>query len=95
MLRDNDELIRESNKLMRRRMIAGMDAIVTWLNNEEAYYESWIYDVPDMATEEDLNDIADNDESFRHTVGHFLRIMERYGKYGICFNNELITKNTQ
>lgn len=95
MFKDNDELIRESNKLMRRRMIAGMDAIVTWLNNEDAYYGSWIYDVPDMATEEDLNDIADDDESFRHTVGHFLRIMEQYGKDGICFNNELITKDTQ
>ena len=86
--------VEEYNKLTRRRMIVGMDAIVTWLNNEDAYYNSWIYDVPDMATDEDLNEIADDDESFRHTVGHFLRIMEQYGKDGIYFDGELITKDT-
>ena len=84
----------EYDKLMRRRMIAGMDAIVTWLNNEDAYYNSWIYDVPDEATEDDLNEIADDIESFNHTVGHFLRIMDKYAKDGIFVGDTLITKDT-
>lgn len=81
-------------KESRRTIIKGMNEIVLSLNNEGAYYNSWIYDVPDMATDEDLNEIADDDESFRHTVGHFLRIMEQYGKDGIYFDGELITKDT-
>lgn len=84
----------KSLKESRRTIIKGMNEIVLSLNNEGAYYNSWIYDVPDEATDEDLNEIADDIESFNHTVGHFLRIMDKYAKDGIFVGDTLITKDT-
>ena len=41
-------------------LVKSMNTIVKELNNEEAYYGSWIYIVPDEADDEDFRDIAED-----------------------------------
>lgn len=69
-------------------MIKSMHTIVTALNNEEAYMK-WIYIVPDEADEDDLKDIAEDEELFELTVKCFKGIMKHYLKDGLYINNKL------
>ncbi len=54
-------------------------------NHEDAYY-NWILIFPDEATEEDIADIASDDELYNDCCKAFDRIMYHYAKYGFVFN---------
>ena len=47
--------------------------------NDEFIYESWIYTMPDGATEEDFNDIALNEELYNECFDKFLRLVKKDG----------------
>lgn len=76
-----------STQIQRRLLIQSMNEIVSWLNNEEAYGE-WITVVPDMATDDDFEYIAQEDELYTDATKLFLRIMKDYAKDGI-FDGEV------
>ncbi len=72
----------EYGELVKRfEQTKAMHTIVRNLNDENAYMR-WIELVPDEATEEDLVDIADDDELFDEACGLFTRLVARYGKDG-------------
>ena len=61
-------------------ILISMNNIVKALNNEGAYYNHWIYLIPDEASDDELEDIADNMEDiFSDAVKCFGRIMSSKG----------------
>ena len=71
-------------------LLKSMNTIVQALNNEDAYFGSWRYVVPDEADDEDFRDIAKDEDLFVHTVNCFKRIMRNYLRDGIYIGgNEL------
>ena len=59
-------------------LVGGMNEYVKCMNDENAYM-AWIMIVPDEATEEDLQDIAEDDEMFQEVVELFNKLIKRYG----------------
>lgn len=53
------------------------------MNDERAYDEWTIYGVPDGATDEDLQDIADDDTMYADACREFHDIFMRYKKHGL------------
>ena len=47
--------------------------------NDEMIYGSWIYTMPDGATDEDFNDIALNEELYNECFDKFLRLVKKDG----------------
>ena len=70
-------------------LVKAMNEIVMSLNNEDAYYNHWIFIVPDEANDDDFYDIATDEELFNDTVKCFKRNMREYLKDGIYVGNEL------
>lgn len=66
----------------RADFVRSMNNIMVHMNDEEAYMK-WIQVVPDGATQEDFEAIADNEELFDSTVYLFKDLMDRYMKNGI------------
>ena len=58
--------------------IKAMNTIVKSINNEGAYYNHWIYIVPDCADDEDFMTIAFDEETFTDAVGCFKRLLQSY-----------------
>lgn len=69
--------------------LKAMNTLVKMLNNEEAYYGSWIYIIPDEASDDELMEIA-ADEPFKASDGEiidlyadavscFLKLINKYG----------------
>lgn len=65
-------------EVLRMNLVGGMNEYVKYMNDENAYM-SWIMLVPDEATEEDLQDIAEDDEMFQEVVELFNRLVKKYG----------------
>lgn len=72
----------------RCRNLWGMNEIIKSLNDENAYM-SWIYDVPDEATLEDIMYIACNPDLFADCVKKFILLFRRYVKDGLYIGREL------
>lgn len=66
----------------RTDFVRSMDNIITHLNDEDAYMK-WVQVVPDGATQEDFEAIADDEDLFDSTVYLFKDLMDRYMKNGI------------
>lgn len=66
----------------RADFVRSMNNIIAHLNDENAYMR-WITVVPDGATQEDFESIADDEELFDGVVYLFKDLMERYMKNGI------------
>ena len=66
----------------RTDFVRSMDNIITHLNDEDAYMK-WVQVVPDGATQEDFETIADDEDLFDSTVYLFKDLMGRYMKNGI------------
>lgn len=69
----------------RFELARSMDCIVKSMNNECAYYENWIYIMPDEATEDDYEWVADdeNKESFKELADLFGKLCRVYMKDGL------------
>lgn len=68
--------------------LKAMHNIVCLMNDEDAY-GSWINLIPDQATNDDLAEIAnDEDDSiYNDAVVLFMRLCSNYGKDGLFFQN--------
>lgn len=66
----------------RADFVRSMNNIMVHMNDEEAYMK-WIQVVPDGATQEDFEAIADDEELFDSTVYLFKDLMDKYMKNGI------------
>lgn len=67
-------------------LLKAMHTIIRMMNDEGAYFE-WIYTIPDEADDEELMDIAENDnETFAEAVTEFYRIIRKYREGGIYCN---------
>lgn len=79
-------------------MLKGMHRIMCQVNDESAYYIHWIYYIPDEADDEELEDIAQNDdETFNDAVKCFKRCVKRYAcksGYYIASNNAVFFGKT-
>lgn len=71
-------MTRNEFEVLRMNLVGGMNEYVKCMNDENAYM-AWIMLVPDEATEEDLQDIADDDEMFQEVVELFNKLIKRYG----------------
>lgn len=69
-------------------IVKGMNEVILSMNNEEAYM-TWIYIVPDEASDYDFMDIADDEELFADTVQCFKRLMNKYLKDGLYIDGKL------
>ena len=70
-------------------LMKAMHTIVQSLNDERAYFDRWILLVPDGATDEDLRDIAEDEELFTESVKCFKEIMGDYLDGGIYVDKNL------
>lgn len=65
--------------VLRMNLVGGMNEYIKCLNDETAYYDYWIELVPDEATEDDLQDIAESDELFRAVCERFAMLVRMFG----------------
>lgn len=76
------------------KVLIGMNNIVKALNHEGAYFDHWIYIIPDEADDDELEDIADNmDDIFQDAVECFGRIMRKkaYVEGGLYLDKKVYT----
>ena len=88
MITESEVKIMYSDKDYRLDLIRGMNALIISMNNEEAYAR-WIYLVPDEATDEDLQEIAEDDELFDDAITLFCKLFNCYIKDGLFILNKL------
>lgn len=67
-------------------LMVSMNNIVRVMNDENAYMR-WIVFVPDGASNDDLFDIAEDDEDFRECCEVFAEIMKDHIKYGLYIDD--------
>ena len=73
----------------RAAIVRSMNTLVLALNNEEPLFHVWLYIVPDEATEDDFEQIAEDEELFTETVDAFTEIMNGYLKDGFYIGEKL------
>ncbi len=80
----------EKSALLKGRIeiVKAMNTIVTCMNDEDAYFR-WIYIVPDQATEDDFEFIAEDEEEFESTVRAFGIICKEYLDSGLYIDGDL------
>lgn len=80
----------EKSALLKGRieLVKAMNTIITCINDEDAYME-WIYIVPDQATEDDFEFIAEDDEEFEDAVRAFGIICKEYLGSGLYIDGDL------
>lgn len=70
------------NLVLRMNILGGMNAMIADIGDEDIL-ENWItFGVPDCATEEELKEIAEDDECFADVVECFVKIMRGVRKDG-------------
>jgi hypothetical protein len=70
-------------------LLQAMNTIISSLNNEEAYWK-WADVIPDGATKQDLEDIANDLEYMNIICKVFKIILDEYIEDGYYVDNELI-----
>ena len=75
---DKEQLFYTSSREKMAHLLECMNDIVKGLNDETAYYENWIWLVPDEADKEDFMDIAEDNEDISEVVDQFLSIINHY-----------------
>ena len=79
----NYEIRLKNVKLMHNTMID--------MNNENAYF-SWIYEMPDGATEEDFEWFAEDEDRYMELYVYFMKLFERYAKDGLYKPSDSVRK---
>lgn len=72
----------------RYEIMKAMHTLVMAMNNEDAYME-WIMTVPDEASDDDLMDIATDDELFAEACTAFKSTMQEYGGDGFYIDKRV------
>lgn len=66
--------------------------IIQCMNDEEAYYGSWLYTWPDGATFEDCKELFDDEESYRDLEDAFINTYKAYHNGGLYNAPEAVEK---
>lgn len=69
--------------------LRSMNTIIKSMNDESAY-DAWIYIIPDGADDDELQEIAEeDDESFKDACKLFTKLVKKYMKYGLYIDGEV------
>ena len=69
--------------------LRSMNTIIKSMNDESAY-NAWIYVIPDGADDDELMEIAEEDEdSFKDAYDLFANLVRKYMKYGLYIDGEV------
>lgn len=69
--------------------LKSMNTIIKSMNDEGAY-TAWIYIIPDGADDDELMEIAEEDEtSFADACKLFAKLVKKYMKYGLYVDGEV------
>ena len=69
--------------------LRSMNTIIKNMNDESAY-NAWIYIIPDGADDDELQEIAEEDEdSFKDACNLFAKLVRKYMKYGLYIDGEV------
>lgn len=69
--------------------LKSMNTIVKSMNDESAY-TAWIYIIPDEADDDELREIAEEDEeSFKEACNLFAKLVKKYMRYGLYIDGEV------
>lgn len=69
--------------------LRSMNTIIKNMNDESAY-DAWIYIIPDGADDDELMEIAEEDEeSFKDACKLFTKLVKKYMKYGLYIDGEV------
>ena len=69
--------------------LRSMNTIIKNMNDESAY-DAWIYIIPDGADDDELQEIAEEDEeSFEDACKLFAKLVNEYMKYGLYIDGEV------
>lgn len=79
---------KNSEMVKRFNMIKAMNLLVCQMNDEEAYFR-WIYVVPDEANDDDLMDVAEDDDLFNESCQLFNELVKDYGCSGYYVDNKV------
>lgn len=79
----------EKNLKERYEAVRAMHELVVGLNDEGAYYDHWIYLVPDCPADEDFWYIAEQTDLFKEVCRCFCRLIRDYGEDGFYIGGVL------
>ena len=69
--------------------LRSMNTIIKSMNDESAY-SAWIYIIPDGAADDELQEIAEEDEdSFKDACNLFAKRGRKYMKYGLYIDGKV------
>ena len=69
--------------------LKSMNIIIKNMNDESAY-AAWVYIIPDGADDDELMEIAEeDDESFKDACKLFAKLVKKYMKYGLYIDGEV------
>ena len=69
--------------------LKSMNTIIKSMNDESAY-SAWIWIIPDEADDDELMEIAEEDEeSFEEACKLFANLVKKYMKYGLYIDGEV------
>lgn len=69
--------------------LKSMNTIIKSMNDENAY-STWIWVIPDEADDEELQEIAEEDEeSFKEACDLFAKLVQKYMKYGLYIDGKV------
>ena len=69
--------------------LRSMNTIIKSMNDESAY-NAWIYIIPDGADDDELMEIAEEDEdSFKDACNLFAKLVRKYMKCGLYIDGEV------
>ena len=87
--RENKEVVIMKDVQERFETLKSMNTIIKSMNDESAY-SAWIYVVPDEADDDELREIAEEDEeSFKEACNLFAKLVKKYMKYGMYIDGEV------
>lgn len=77
------------NAQERFEALKSMNTIIKSMNDESAYNE-WIWIIPDEADDDELMEIAEEDEeTFEDACKLFAKLVKKYMKYGLYIDGEV------
>ena len=69
--------------------LRSMNTIIKSMNDESAY-DAWIYIIPDGADDDELMEIAEEDEDiFKDACNLFAKLVRKYMKYGLYIDGKV------
>ena len=81
-------MLTKSQFKTRYEALKAMNTLMCLMNDETAYYDHWIYLIPDQCDDEELMDIAcdeDMEDVFEDACGCFTRCVKHYAsRSGFC-----------